>query len=1121
MSFIHLQITTSYSLLSSTISIEQLIDSAVADNHKALAITDRNVLYGAIPFYKACKEKGIKPIIGMTADVLKQGEPDEAYPLVLLAKTVEGYRNLMKISSVIQTKSPNGIPLKWLRGYSRGLIALTPGRKGEIESHLLNEKVEEAEESLRNLKGAFEEGCFFLSLQKHGLPGEEGLLAQLRNLSKKGNVPLAAANDVQYLHKDDSFTLECLWALRDGLKLSDDERPKLGSSSFYLKTKQEMAELFTEDVDALENTIKIAEACNVEFEFHKRLLPKYPLPPGQQPHQYLEDLCSSGLDDRVKEAGTEYKERLTYELDIIRKMGFSDYFLIVWDFMKYARDKGILTGPGRGSAAGSLVAYVLKITDVDPIANDLLFERFLNPERISMPDIDIDFPDHRRDEILQYVAGKYGAMHVAQIITFGTLAAKAALRDAARVFGCSSKELEQFSRLVPSKPGLKLKDAYQESPALKEFIDQSDYYKKLFSTALKIEGLPRHASTHAAGVVISDSQLVDEIPIQQGQNGLTLTQYPMDVLEEIGLLKMDFLGLRNLSLLERIITSIKIGMDKKIDLDRIPYDDEATYKLLSRGETTGIFQLESDGMRKVLMRLKPTRFEDIVAVNALYRPGPMENIPLYIERKHGIKPIEYPHQDLQEFLKVTYGVIVYQEQIMQIASKMAGFSLGEADLLRRAVSKKKKDVLDQERAHFVKGAVSKGYNEQTAHSIYDLIVRFADYGFNRSHAVAYSMIACQLAYLKTHYPLYFMASLLTSVIGNEDKIAQYIKESQQRGINILPPSINSSQFPFMVEREGIRFSIGAIKGIGAAALRGIVEARKKKPFLDLFDFCVRVPSKAVNRKTLESLIFAGCFDEFGQDRATLLASIDAALDHAELVSPEDQGYDLFEDEAAFQIKPKYTEVDPMPLLEKLSFEKQALGIYLSDHPVSPYQVEFDQAGCVPLNELGNEKKGKSAGAYITSVKTIRTKKGDVMAFINVSDQWSDLECVAFPNVYNKISALCKEGGIVVIQGNIEERNGKKQLIIQKMMTIEDAVKDKKPMGKKLYVKVPVDKQNPEGLNQIHSILQRFKGSACVILVYENQEKVLQLSRKDWVNPTEECLYELKKLLGEEHVFLRQ
>ncbi|WP_433743634.1 DNA polymerase III subunit alpha [Falsibacillus pallidus] len=1121
MSFIHLQITTSYSLLSSTISIEQMIDAALADNHKALAITDRNVLYGAIPFYKACKEKGIKPIIGMTADVLKIGTQDEAYPLVLLSKTAEGYRNLMKISSVIQTQSPKGIPLKWLKGYSRGLIAMTPGRKGLIESHLLNDEMEEAEESLRILKGAFEEGCFFLSLQKHGLPGEESLLTQLRELSQKWHVPLAAANDVQYLHKDDSFTLECLWAIRDGWKLSDDERPKLGSSSFYLKTKQEMAELFAEDVDALENTIKIAEACNVDLEFHKRLLPKYPLPTGQQPHRYLEDLCFSGLEDRVKDAGAEYKDRLTYELDVIRKMGFSDYFLIVWDFMKYAREKGILTGPGRGSAAGSLVAYVLKITDVDPIANDLLFERFLNPERISMPDIDIDFPDHRRDEILQYVAGKYGAMHVAQIITFGTLAAKAALRDAARVFGCSSKELEQLSRLVPSKPGLKLKDVYEESPALKDFITQSDYYQKLFSTALKMEGLPRHASTHAAGVVISDSQLVDEIPIQQGQNGLTLTQYPMDVLEEIGLLKMDFLGLRNLSLLERIITSIKIGIDKKIDLDRIPYDDEATYKLLSRGETTGIFQLESDGMRKVLMRLKPTRFEDIVAVNALYRPGPMENIPLYIERKHGLKPIEYPHQDLEEFLKVTYGVIVYQEQIMQIASKMAGFSLGEADLLRRAVSKKKKDVLDQERAHFVKGAVSKGYNEQTAHSIYDLIVRFADYGFNRSHAVAYSMIACQLAYLKTHYPLYFMASLLTSVIGNEDKVAQYIKESQQMGIKILPPSINNSQFPFMVEREGLRFSIGAIKGIGAAALRGIVEARKKRPFLDLFDFCVRVPSKAVNRKTLESLIFAGCFDEFGQDRATLLASIDAALDHAELVSPEDQGYDLFEDEAAFQIKPKYTEVDPMPLLEKLSFEKQALGLYLSDHPVSPYQAEFDKAGCVPLNELGNEKKGKSAGAYITSVKTIRTKKGDVMAFLNVSDQWSDIECVAFPNTYNKISALCKEGNIVILQGNIEERNGKRQLIIQKMMTIEDAVKDRKSTGKKLYIKVPVENQSSEGLNQIHSILQRFKGDACVILVYENQEKVLQLSRKDWVNPTAECLSELKKLLGEEHIFLSQ
>ncbi|MFL6555157.1 MAG: DNA polymerase III subunit alpha, partial [Bacillus sp. (in: firmicutes)] len=582
------------------------------------------------------------------------------------------------------------------------------------------------------------------------------------------------------------------------------------------------------------------------------------------------------LSERFSAPSQEYFDRLSYELSVIKRMEFSNYFLIVWDFMRYARAQGILTGPGRGSAAGSLVAYVLYITDVDPLQHNLLFERFLNPERISMPDIDIDFPDHRRDEVINYVANKYGELHVAQIVTFGTLAAKAALRDVGKVFGLNSKELEHLSRMIPPRLGISLQGAYKESEALRRFINETPMNLRLFETALKLEGLPRHTSTHAAGVVISEKQLIDLIPIQRGSTNVYLTQFSMEYLEEIGLLKMDFLGLRNLTLIDSILSSIYRKTGKKINISSIPLEDSLTFDLLAKGETTGIFQLESEGMRKVLIRLKPSRFEDIVAVNALYRPGPMENIPLFIDRKHGVEAVVYPHPDLQPILENTYGVIVYQEQIMQIASKMAGFSLGEADLLRRAVGKKKKDILDKERNHFVQGALKKGYNQSLANEIYDLIVRFANYGFNRSHAVAYSMITYQLAFLKANYPVYFMAGLLTSAIGNDTKIAQYIMETKQKGINVLPPSINHSSYSFQVEQDGIRYSLAAIRSVGAAALKEIFQARKRKKFADLFDLCIRVSTKAINRKTLEFLVHSGCFDEFGEDRAVLLASLDVA-----------------------------------------------------------------------------------------------------------------------------------------------------------------------------------------------------------------------------------------------------
>ncbi|MFD1707942.1 DNA polymerase III subunit alpha [Siminovitchia sediminis] len=1114
MNFVQLQIATAYSLLSSTISVPELVQKAKKQGYSALAITDHNVLYGVMSFYQTCKEAGIKPIIGMTADVRSDGQ---SHPLVLLAKNNTGYSNLLKISSAIQIQPENSIYWKWLRSYSQGLIAISPGIHGEIEQLLLSEMPDKAKEALERCLAIFGKN-FYLSLQKHK-ENPADWCEQLAAFAEEHNVHTVVTNDVRYLNQEDSFACKCLHAIRDGEKLDITNDFLYKSGDCYFKSQEEMTALFSGYPEALENAGKIAEECNVMIETDRHLLPKYPLPPNQTAKEVLLRQCRAGLEARGAK-GAEYEERLEYELKVIDQMGFNDYFLIVWDFMKYARDQGILTGPGRGSAAGSLVAYALEITDVDPIQHGLLFERFLNPERISMPDIDIDFPDIRRDEVIGYVAGKYGKMHVAHIITFGTFAAKAAIRDTARVFGLSSKEIEKLSKMIPSRMGLTLESAIRESSGLREVIESSEQNRFMFETALKLEGLPRHTSIHAAGMVISEDPLVNIIPIKEGPDGVYVTQFPMEDLEKIGLLKMDFLGLRNLTLLEQIIKGIHIHTGKTILLDQIPFSDEKTFKLLQRGDTTGIFQLESEGMRKVLRELKPTEFEDIVAVNALFRPGPMENIPAYIKRKHGLEKVQYPHPDLKPILDFTYGVIVYQEQIMQIAAVLSGYSLGEADLLRRAVSKKKREHLDQQRRRFVSGAVSKGYTEKTANETYDLIVRFANYGFNRSHAVAYSFIAWQLAWLKAHYPKYFMAALLTSVIGNEDKIALYTAEAKQKGIHILPPSINHSHFPFVVEREGIRFSLRAIKGVGMAALKEMIQARKAGPFRDLFDFCLRVSPRIINRKILESLVYAGAFDEFGQDRAVLLATLDVALEHAELMRPSEKTPDLFGDEEMFQIKPMYVEVEPMGLGDKLALEKEATGIFLSDHPAAAYANQFMSAGAVQLIQLEPGQKNRSAGVYLSEIKTIRTKKGDVMAFVTLSDATGEMEGVIFPNVYKRCSALVKKGNVLLVSGHVEERNGSVQFIVQRMTGADQLKESDSRTGRQLYIKVPAAIHHPETLNKLHTIFKKYPGKTKVILFYEKERKTIQLGNRNDIDPVPSCLEELRSLLGPDCVKLK-
>ena len=1119
MPFIHLHVYSAYSLLSSTATVEQLVQDARAKGFSALALTDRNVMYGSVAFYKECLKKSIKPLLGLTVDVISEISEHVSFPLVLLAKNNHGFQNLMKISSAVQTKSPEGIPVKWLKHYASGLYALTPGSNGEIENYLINGETEKANKAVELYTTLFGYQNFHLALQDQELPEQKRLVLEMAKLGVETNTRLAAANSVHYLHKEDSFAQECLLAIKNGDKLQEDGREKLGSSEFYLKTAAEMSELFSEYPEALENTLEIAESCNVMLDLESRHLPKYPAENGQNADDLLEAICLRGLQERYQTPSAEHRDRLKYELSVIKKMKFSDYFLIVWDFMKYASDKGILTGPGRGSAAGSIVAYVLFITDVDPIAHELLFERFLNPERVSMPDIDIDFPDNRREEVIEYVAAKYGELHVAQIVTFGTLAAKAAVRDVGRAFGLNTKELDRLSRLVPSRLGITLKEAIEESEGLRSFISESDTHKRVLETAIKLEGLPRHTSTHAAGVVISEQPLTNVVPIQAGQSKVFLTQYSMDHLEEIGLLKMDFLGLRNLTLIDSIVTSIHQKTRIKIDSKHIPFDDEKTFRLLSRGETSGIFQLESEGMRKVLTKLEPTRFEDIVAVNALYRPGPMENIPLFIDRKHGRQPIDYYHKDLKGILGNTYGVIVYQEQIMQIASRMAGFSLGEADLLRRAVSKKKKEVLAQERDHFVNGALQKGYDVETANTIYDLIVRFANYGFNRSHAVAYSMIAYQLAFLKANYPLYFMAALLTSAIGNDTKIAQYARELQQMGIKLLPPSINKSAFSFQPEGEGVRYSLAGIKGAGVASLREIFQARKNQPFKDIFDFCIRVPQKTATRKVLEALVYSGAFDEFGQDRAVLLATIDVAIEHAQLVAPDDSGQiDMFS-EAEFSLKPKYTEVDPMRVEDKLSLEKEVLGVYLSTHPVSIYEKEFKAAD---VKSIASKPEGRKVrlGVYITEQKKIRTKKGEAMAFLTLSDASGETEAVVFPAVFKQYGHALTQGEMALLEGKFDQRDGKSQFVVQAVLDLEAEAENTKTKKPVLYLRIEGETEPSGKMNILKALLKKHHGNVPVIVYNAETEKSILLPNEFRVSTTDRSIVELRKVLGENNVVLK-
>lgn len=1056
--FVHLHVHSEYSLLDGAVRIRDLTARAAELGMKALALTDHGVMYGAIPFYKACREQGIKPIIGCEAYLTTGSRFDKGarkdnptYHLILLARNETGYRNLMKLCSIGHLEGFHYKPridLESLAAHAEGLICLSSCLGGEISQHLLHDRTEEARKAAYRYREMFGED-FYLELQDHGLLEQKKVMKAMIELSRETGIPLAATNDVHYLQPADAAVQDVLICIGTGKTVEDEGRFKMSTDQLYLKSPEEMAQLFQHVPEAVARTEEIASKCELELTFGRAMLPSYsPIPGAMTSASYLAALCREGLESRyagrsewTEDAAFKEKavQRLEYELSVIESMGFSDYFLIVWDFIRFAHERGIRTGPGRGSSAGSLVAYTLRITDVDPIGYKLLFERFLNPERITMPDIDIDFNDERRDEVIEYVSAKYGSEHVAQIITFGTMAAKAAVRDVGRAMAVPFGEVDRAAKLIPYQLGITLEEALRTSPELREACQRQPRTDEMMRMAIKVEGMPRHASTHAAGVVISGEPLTHYVPLQEGTEGTPLTQYSMEHLEAVGLLKMDFLGLRTLSILERALDWVKRQHGVTIDFRHIADDDPATYEMLTRGETTGIFQMESAGMRRVLRELKPTQFEDIISVLALYRPGPMEFIPKFIQGKHGAIKVEYPHPSLEPILADTYGIIVYQEQIMQIASAMAGFSLGEADLLRRAVSKKKREVLDEQRAHFVEGSLGQGYSEDEANRVYDMIVRFADYGFPRAHAAAYGVLAFQTAWLKAHHPVPFMASMLASVTGNQRKTAEFVDECRRMGIAVLPPDVNESEVTFTPVDGAVRFGLASIKNVGTQAIEALMKERAERPFDSLLDLCRRVDLRVVNKRVLESLVQAGACDRLAGHRAQLVAvveeTVEAALKWRK--EREELQLDMFGFDEVQNWDVAMPDAKPFTTGQLLALERDLLGLYLSGHPLDDYEEALAALPLDRLVDLGEAPEGAIAliAGMVVSLKPFTTRKGQAMAFLEFEDRIMRVEAVAFPTLWKRHAELLGTGSLAVIMAKVQHQDDDFKLLVEDVVPL--------------------------------------------------------------------------------------
>ena len=1190
MSFTHLHLHTEYSLLDGACRIPKLVERIKALGMTSCAITDHGVMYGCIDFYSAMKDAGIKPIIGcevyVCRDRLDKSAANREYShLILLCENNTGYQNLMKLVSegfLTGYYYRPRIDYNLIRQHSEGLICLSACLSGDLPKLLLQGRYDDAEAYVREMQDIFGEKNFYVEIMDHGIREEKIVMPRLISLAREMNVPLVATNDCHYLEEKDADAQEVLLCIQTGKTLDDANRMRMDTRQLYVKSEDEMRTLFAACPDAVDRTQEIADRCNVEFEFGVTRLPHYPVPEGETALSMLTRLTHEGLRERYPDAKEtdEPWQRLNYELNVISSMGYVDYFLIVWDFIRYAKSQGIMVGPGRGSGAGSIVAYSLGITMLDPLKYQLLFERFLNPERVTMPDIDVDFCYERRQEVIDYVARKYGADHVSQIITFGTLQAKGCIRDVGRVLGMSYQDTDTVAKAIPFDLGMTLEKALTLSPILKTMYDEQPEVHRLIDTAMTLEGMPRHASTHAAGVLITGKPVMEYVPLQRNDEVIT-TQYPMGTIERLGLLKMDFLGLRTLTVIRDTLDMLREqGIDMKPE--DIPRDDPAVYEMISAGDTDGVFQLEGGGMRTFLTNMKPTCFEDIIAAISLYRPGPMESIPRYIQGKQNPSSIHYETEKLRPILDVTYGCMVYQEQVMQIVRDLAGYSYGRSDLVRRAMAKKKHKVMAQEREYFihgklnddgtidVPGCVRNGVPEEVASHLYDEMTAFASYAFNKSHAAAYAVVCIETAWLKRYHPVPFMAAILNSVYGNPAKIAAYIQYCRSRGIAILPPDVNRSQWKFTVAKApdgqlGILFGLGAVKTVGQGAVDAIIRERKHGAYRDIFDFCRRIDTSECNKRVVESLIKAGAFDGMGGNRPQLLAVFESAMDANSSLRKQtvDGQISLFD--MAFGGAPLVQEnhtlpnLPDYPLRQRLALEKEIAGVYITGHPLDDYRdvlgkLPFSTADLDGLEE--REDRGLSLdgqivdmGGILTEVKGKATKKGAYMGFITLEDLTGQIECLVFPKVYERYQGMMAVDDLVVLHGRLSIREEEApKLLVEKLIPLEawhpEESAPAAPMGQSTARPVPPPKRhtseapkltdaqaaakaprklylrlNRPQMDAASSTLSLYPGSVPVYLHLPAEKMTLLAPKTGWCDASDGCLNRLNALLGAENVKL--
>lgn len=1169
--FVHLHVHTQYSLFDGLSRIPDMVRRAKELDMPAVAITDHGNMYGVIYLYKEAVKQGIKPIIGCEVYMTRGSRfekktKERLCHLVLLAKDIKGYHNLVKIVSKGFVDGENNyhrprVDYDLLEQYHEGLIALSACIEGHIQQDILNHNEEGALRAMERLVGIFGKDDFYLEVQNHGLAEEKIVCAVFREWAKKYGLKIAATNDFHYLERGDAAAQEVKLCISTGSTLDDPSHFRFANDEFYMKSGDEMAALFPDMPEALDTTLEIAGKCRLEISFSERHLPQFPVPDGETDESYLRRLCEEALPKRYDPVTPKVRERMDYELGVISAMGFPSYFLIVWDYVKFARDHDIPVGPGRGSAAGSVVAYLLGITGLDPLKYDLLFERFLNPERVTMPDIDMDFCYENRSRIIDYVMKKYGAEHVALIITFGTLAARAVMRDVSRVMSIPLNEVNRFMKLVPTELGLTIDRALQVSREFREEYETNETVHHMVEMSRALEGMVRHSSTHAAGVVISAAPVDDYVPMQYSREGYLTTQYDKDLVEELGLLKMDFLGLRTLTVIGDAVKLIKSCRGIDIDVSAVPLDDEATCRLLTEGDTAGVFQMESSGITALVKELAPRHFEDMIPLVALYRPGPLGSgmVEDFIKGSHGEKEITYLHPLLEPILKDTYGVILYQEQVMQIASVMGGFSLGQADLLRRAMGKKKESVLKAQREDFLAGTRKNGIADDIANKVFDLMVYFAGYGFNKSHSAAYAFIAWQTAYLKAHYRPEFMAATMTSFISDIRKISYYIDECRRHGVKVLAPDVNASESTFSVENGAIRFGLSAVKSMSEASIEAIVRSRRSGgPFASLEDFCSRVDYHIVNKKIVENLIKGGAMDSFGLRRSQLMAVVEAAMSIGAQKQKDDAcgQMGLFDDGAGSPAMAlTYPDVPEYPLELRLALEKEFDGFYFSGHPLEKYAAAMETM--VPLSVLYDEEQGQydgkavSVGGMVTDLRQVTTKRSEQMAILTIEDFTAAATVVVFPRTYSQCMKVCAVDMAVAVEGRADINDGAVQIIAEKLIPLgeyqapagappsphpgPDAPERQAPPGKKtppaspgtwqpgagtkLFIKIPAHLEQSDLSSRIGEILERHHGAVKVYFHLAGSRRTIVTDQRYWVAPDEDLRRELEGLLDAASVVL--